>query len=139
MLERTHFLPEHLASLAHARGEDVSPVQMTSQALTLWDGEFPVCCFGITSPWPGLGVAWCEERDQASMQAQARAIGRAIHRAWCGWLATGHYRRIESRAPADHAAAQRLLRWLRFTLVATKPHYGRLGETVMEYVYYPKE
>lgn len=127
----TPFEAAHLAGLAHDAGV------LSQQALTMWDGEEPLCCFGISSPWPGLGFAWCAERDPVAMDVHGRRVGLAIVRQWRQWLREGGYQRIESRAPQSHAAAQRLLRWLGFAASAVKPHYGPDDRTVVEFVYYP--
>jgi hypothetical protein len=134
MLWSTPFEPVHLAGLSVPPSTEVH-----TQALTIWDGDStPLCCFGITSPWPGLGVAWCAERDPAQMRHLGRLVGLTMARTWRQWLAEVPYQRLESRAPQTHAAAQRLLRWLGFTQVSVKPHYGPDDITVVEYVLYPK-
>ena len=130
----TPFDPAHLALLQAEAPLAPAPSMV---AVTLWDGAAPLCCFGISSPWPGMGFAWCEERDPLIMRAHGRRVGLALARHWRQWVAAGTYRRIESRAPADHAAANALLEWLGFDFVALKPGYGREGQTVCEYVYYP--
>jgi RimJ/RimL family protein N-acetyltransferase len=133
-LHTTPFDASHLQGLQAVEGRAVSMC-----ALTVWDGEEPLCCFGITSPWPGLGVAWCAERDAEAMALHGRRVGLLIARMWRQWLVEGHYRRIESRAPRSHRAAQRLLDWLGFEFVAAKRLYGPDNITVFEYVYFPKE
>src|SRR5882672_2648228 len=113
-LSTSTFDAAHLVGLTH------DTLQFSSQAVTIWDGEQPLCCFGISSPWPGLGFAWCAERDPEQMQLIGRRIGLTIARTWRQWLTEIHYQRIESRAPETHAAAQRLLRWLGFQQVSVK-------------------
>lgn len=134
----TTFDASHLAALLAAREAVPAAPGIITQAVTVWDSAIPLCCFGISSPWPGLGMAWCEERDPQAMHTHGRQIGRLLKHYWTSWLADGQYQRIESRAPATHLGAQRLVQWLGFQLVSAKPHYGPHDQTVLEYVYYPE-
>lgn len=133
-LQVVDFSPAHLGALLQAKGQSLPPPAVV-RALTVFDGEQPLCCFGISSPWSGLGIAWCEEREP--LLQHGRRVGLVIARAWRQWLAEHHYARIESRVPVDHADARRLLLWLGFVFVAAKPWYGPDGKDVWEYVYYP--
>lgn len=136
MLTVVSFEPVHRDMLYAAQGI-CGPV-VTMQAVTILEGAVPLCCFGITSPWPGLGFAWFEERDQGSMQKYRFRVARVVLRHWQQWLGEGAYQRIECHVPRQHIAAMLLARWLGFEWVAEKPHYGRDGETIMEGVYYPR-
>lgn len=133
------FVPEHLAALFATRGELWAPPVPVASACTIVDAEGPVCCFGLTEVWPGLGLAWCEERDTASMVHHGIRMGLHIRRGWDRWRQARTYRRIECRVPAGHEAAHRLVQWLGFHPLVTKPGYGLKGETVIEYVWYPQE
>lgn len=127
------FAPEHVTAL----GLVIQPP--VTKALTIVDGQGVLCCFGISSPWPGLGMAWCEERDPLSMQAHGRRVGLAIHRAWRQWLAEGQYRRIECHHPQTHDASRRLVQSLGFTNPTVKPAYLRDGGTAVAWEFYPGE
>lgn len=133
-------LPEHLAWMQHRVSQETVvqiPAQSLTQARTLWGNDEPVCAFGITSPWPGLGVVWFLERDVALSQQYARAIARHV---WC-WLRCWEpdYRRLEALPLADRADSCRLIEWLGFQRSVEKSGYGPNGETMIEYVKFPQE
>jgi hypothetical protein len=130
--------PDDIARLFTLGGREYAPMP-TPYALVLHDDQGPVCAFGIASPWPGMGIAWLEERDQASAQAHAYQIGAAVLRSFRRWTTETSYRRIEAHAPVLHPLANKLLLALDFQWVATKHHYGRQGEAVHEYCWLPKE
>lgn len=119
----------------------VPPVVPSAQSRTILLMGDVICAFGISSPWPGLGFAWCEERDTLSMQCYGLSIKRCIKRYWGQWITEEQYARIECRAPVarPNLAIHRLVSWLGFTEVCDKPGYGRAGETMREYVWYPSE
>lgn len=111
------------------------PVTMTAAHLThavtvLSEGE-PLCCFGITTLWPGVGHAWFLERHSLAGHPYARRIARAVLRAWTRF--TPDFRYIEALAMADRPESQRLAAWLGLVPVVEKPGYGPGGETMVAY------
>lgn len=107
--------------------------------VSLHDETGPLCCFGIASPWPGLGIAWMEEVSSEALAPHRYQVASTVLRHFRRWTQETPYRRIEAHAPCAHALANRLLRKLGFVLVTRKLAYGRGGESVNEYCWLPKE
>jgi hypothetical protein len=136
-LTLTPFVPDDLM-LLRARAGRVSHERLEQQAWTLRDDEGVVCCFGLTSPWPGYARVWCEERDPATMQHYRHQVGRVLWQHWQECIVDSTYRRVDACVPQTHTASRQMVEAMGFHLVAVKPHYGPEDETMVEYVYYPR-
>jgi hypothetical protein len=135
-LTLTPFAPQDIVLLRAVAGR-VSHEHLEQHAWTLADAEGIVCCFGLTSPWPGYARVWCEERDPATMQRYRCEVGRVLWQHWQRWIVASAYRRVEACVPQTHAASRQMVEAMGFQVVAVKPHYGPEDETMVEYVYYP--
>lgn len=109
---------------------DAAPL---AHALTVMRDNLPLCCWGIQTFWPRVGMAWFLERYCLAGDPQASRIARAIARTWEQWQPDFRY--VEALVLADREDSQRLIRWCGFEYLATKVGYGPGGETMHEYVW----
>lgn len=110
------------------------PLEMLDRAMAICeheDASVPLCCFGITTMWQGVGSAWFLERTQERTQQQTLAIARYVWEWWHIWIRDFRY--VEALARADREDSRRLLAWLGCEIACIKQGYGPLGETMVEY------
>lgn len=105
---------------------------LTHAITVLSEGE-PLCCWGISTLWPGVGLAWFLERQPLAGHPYASRIARAVLQAWRGWQPDFRY--VEALVVAEREDSRRLIEWCGFECLACKPRYGPGGETMLEYVW----
>jgi len=110
----------------------------TRYAVTIYDKTGPLCCFGITSPWAGYGVAWFLERDPLEVGRHSVGVGRHVVSAFGLWTRETAYRRLDAFPPLLHCASCRLVERLGFSYEGQMPGYGIGGETHLRYVWFPE-
>jgi hypothetical protein len=123
-------VPEHLAQMQLRAAVSVLPAYLVHAFTVLEDGV-PLCMWGITPLWPGVGSAWFLERQVLAEHPAAKRIARAVWQTWTQHC--GEFRYVEAFVLEGRADSQRLLEWLGFEPVCCKPGYGPAGETFVEY------
>jgi len=101
----------HLAAMQRRVDVSLSPAMLTHAWTFLVEGQ-PLCCFGITTLWPGVGHAWFLERDAALHAPYARQIGRAVLRAWRH--VRREFRYVEALVVMEREDSRRLIECLGF-------------------------
>lgn len=122
----------HVA-LMQRRLDMVADATQLDRAITVLSEEEPLCCWGVTTLWPGVGVAWLLERQRLTGHPYASRIARAVRRTWEGW--SRDFRYVEALVMADRPDSQRLIAWCGFMCTARKEGYGPGGETMLEYTW----
>lgn len=106
-----------------------------SQSWVGWQGDQVIAVGGVATVYAGVGEAWtylCPTIDQHGMFLH-RAVKSRLD------LIKGQFRRVQSFAREDHAAACRWLERLGFHLESRMPLSGPNGETMCRYVCFPQE
>jgi hypothetical protein len=124
--------PAHVAQMVRDLERTMTPAQL-DRALTACAEDEPLCCWGITTVWPGVGIAWFLERQPWATHAMASRIARAVMRSWQTWHQDFRY--VEALVALERDDARRLIEWLGFVRVVVKPGYGPTGGTMLEYAW----
>jgi len=95
--------------------------------VTLCVGNLPLCAWGITPLWTGVGVIWLFRQSAEAMAAHALPVARTMRRVWAAWMSGHPYRWVECLIREDDRLMHRLLPWLGFQWCCTKWHYGTDG------------
>lgn len=130
MLTTCPTTPAHIAVMELRVPVTLAAVHLTHAVTVLSEGE-PLCCFGITPLWPGVGYAWFLERQPLAGHPYAARMARAVRQAWRRF--TPDFRYIEALVVEGREDSRRLAEWLGLVPVARKPGYGPGGETMVEY------
>ncbi|MGJ4857059.1 hypothetical protein ACN6KF_003043 [Labrys sp. La1] len=96
-----------------------------------WINDTPVCAFGVTRLFHGLGSAWAY--GSKSMVRTIPAVTRFAMRTMKPMLVAEGFRRIEVRTAIDHDISHRWLERLGFTLEGTARDYGAGGLDFLTY------
>jgi hypothetical protein len=107
------------------------PAALLSRAVTICAEAEPLCCYGVTEVWAGVGVAWFLEQQPWMGHPYARAMARHVLRAWRAWQRDFRY--VEALVVDTRADSRRLAEWLGFVPVLVKEAYGPGGETMIAY------
>jgi hypothetical protein len=130
MLEIVPACVDHLVRLQGAGAVCWTSAHL-AYAWTALDAGEPVCAWGLTPLWPGVGMLWCAEGPLLAGHRQRWQIARAMWRHWQQYR--GEFRYVEACALETRPDSQNLLMYLGFRLVCRKPGYGMNGETLLEY------
>lgn len=122
--------PAHVACMTVRLGEQAMDL---GRAWTFLLDDEPLCCFGLSTLWSGVGLAWFLERDPARTQPYRMRIARMILAWWRVWA--NEFRYVEALVMADRDDSRRLIEWLGFVPLVTKEGYGPGGETMIEYAW----
>jgi hypothetical protein len=119
-----------VAQMTHRITFEPSPEVLT-RAITLCAETEPLCCFGVTEVWAGVGVAWFLEQQPWTGHPLASRMARQVLRAWQGWQRDFRY--VEALVVDTRVDSRRLAEWLGFVPVLVKEAYGPGGETMIAY------
>ncbi|MDQ0392195.1 hypothetical protein [Labrys monachus] len=100
-------------------------------AWTAWTGGSPVCAFGISRLFPGLGSGWAY--GTRAMAAAMKPVTRFCLRDVAPRLRRDGFRRIEVRSAIGHDLSHRWLECLGFRQEGIARDYGADGLDFMTY------
>lgn len=122
--------PAHVATMQRRVESPLTPAQLVYAVTVMSEGE-PLCCWGITPLWDGVGHAWFLERQPLTGHPLASRIARAVWRQWRVWQSDFRY--VEALPLAERHDSCALIAWLGFWPVHLKEGYGPGGEAMMLY------